>query len=266
MKLTFTGVTAGYAQVPALRNVGVTIAEGEFVALVGPNGSGKSTLLKTVYRALRPTAGTVVLGSEDLWRLPHREVACHVGVLGQDHGGHHDFTVLESVALGRYPHLGTFARLTDEDHEIVREALERCHCGDLASRTLSTLSGGQRQRVLLARAIAQRPKLLLLDEPTNHLDPEHQIAALELASSLGVTVVAALHSLDLAAQYADTVLVLRGGAVRESGPPRSVFVPELLREVFRVDGCVVDDSFTGAPRVLLRRLELRGEPGGDSKP
>ncbi|GAA4554474.1 ABC transporter ATP-binding protein [Amycolatopsis samaneae] len=258
MKLTFAGVSAGYTEIPAVRDASVTLADGSFVALVGPNGSGKSTLLKTVYRALKPSAGRVLLGSEDLWRLPRREVARTVGVLGQEAPGGHDFTVRESVALGRYPHHGTFARLTAADEEIVRDCLDRCGCLDLAARALSTLSGGERQRVLLARALAQQPKLLILDEPTNHLDPEHQISALELAASLGVTVLAALHSLDLAAQYADTVLVLRSGRIHRAGPPREVFEPALLREVFTVDGSVVDDPVTGAPRVLLRPLAVEG--------
>ncbi|MFE0110958.1 ABC transporter ATP-binding protein [Amycolatopsis sp. NPDC059019] len=262
MKLVFDGVTAGYTETPAVRDVDVTIASGSFVALVGPNGSGKSTLLKTVYRALRPSAGRVVLADDDLWRLPHRDVARTVGVLGQDSPGGHDFTVRESVALGRYPHHGTFARLTASDDEIVHECLDRCGCLELAGRPLSTLSGGERQRVLLARALAQQPRLLILDEPTNHLDPAHQISALELATSLGVTVLAALHSLDLAAQYADTVLVLRSGRVHRVGAPREVFKPGLLREVFTVDGSLVDDPITGAPRVLLRPLVVEGRRYG----
>lgn len=254
MKLAFVGISAGYTDVPAVRDVDMSIAEGEFVALVGPNGSGKSTLLKTVYRALKPSAGQVVLGDDDLWRAPHRDVARTVGILGQDQPGGFDFTVRESVALGRYPHHGPFARLGPVDNEIVEEALGRCGCLHLVDRSLATLSGGERQRVLFARALAQRPRLLVLDEPTNHLDPRHQIAVLELATSLGVTVLAALHSLDLAAQYADTVLVLDAGRVHRSGPPRDVFQPQVLREVFGVDGSLVDDQVTGAARLLLRPL------------
>ncbi|WP_326836388.1 ABC transporter ATP-binding protein [Amycolatopsis rhabdoformis] len=254
MKLRFAGVAAGYTDVPAVSEVEVTIAEGEFVALVGPNGSGKSTLLKTVYRALKPSAGAVWLGDDDLWRAPRRDVARAVGVLGQDQAGGFDFSVREAVTLGRYPHHGPFARLGPADAAIVAEALERCGCGPLADRSLATLSGGERQRVLFARALAQRPRLLVLDEPTNHLDPRHQIAVLELAAAAGVTVLAALHSLDLAAQYADTVLVLAEGRVRRSGPPRDVFEPRLLGEVFGVGGSLVDDPVTGAARLLLHAL------------
>ncbi len=255
MKLVFDGVSAGYTEVPAVHDVTLTIAPGEFVAVVGPNGSGKSTLLKTVYRALRPRAGAVLLEGEDVWTARHRDVARQVGVLGQDQAGGYDFTAREAVRLGRYPHLGAFDRLTDADETVVAEALERTGARGFADRPLSTLSGGERQRVLLARALAQQPELLVLDEPTNHLDPAHQIAALSLVASLGITVVAALHTLDLAARYATTIVALKAGTIAASGPPAEVLTPAVFREVFEVDGSVVPDPVDGRPRVLLRELD-----------
>ncbi|MBB4683155.1 ABC transporter ATP-binding protein [Amycolatopsis jiangsuensis] len=255
MKLAFDGVTAGYTVVPAVRDVTLTIAAGEFVAVVGPNGSGKSTLLKTVYRALRPHAGTVRLGDTDVWKAGHREVARRVGVLGQDQDGGYDFTVREAVRLGRYPHLGAFDRLTGSDETVVTEALTRTGATGLADRPLSTLSDGERQRVLLARALAQQPGVLLLDEPTNHLDPAHQLSALNLVASSGVTVVAALHTLDLAARHATTIVALNAGIVAAAGPPAEVLTPALFREVFEVDGRLIPDPVDGRPRVLLRELD-----------
>ncbi|MGX2997880.1 ABC transporter ATP-binding protein [Streptomyces sp. JNUCC 64] len=259
MKLVFEDVTVGYGGAPAVRDVSLTIAEGEFVAVVGPNGSGKSTLLKTVYRALRPRAGAVLLGGEDVWTTPHREVARRVGVLAQDQDGGYDFTARELVRLGRYPHLGAFDRLSTADEAVVADALGRTGAVAFADRRLSTLSGGERQRVLLARALAQRPRLLVLDEPTNHLDPAHQISALGLVASLGITVVAALHTLDLAARYATTVVALKDGGIAAAGAPAEVLTPAVFREVFEVDGSVVPDPVDGRPRVLLR--ELRGRAG-----
>jgi iron complex transport system ATP-binding protein len=261
VKLVLDGVTAGYGGDPAVRDAALVVADGEFVALVGPNGSGKSTLLKTLYRALRPAGGSVVLGEDDLWRVPHRHVARTVGVLGQDPGGGFDFTARESVALGRDPHRGPFDRPGREDARIVADALDRAGCAHLADRALSTLSGGERQRVLIARALAQQPRVLVLDEPTNHLDPEHQIGVLRLAASLGVTVLAALHSLDLAAQYADTVVVLHGSRIVARGAPADVLVPDVLRTWFRVDGHVLTDPVTGRHRVLLRDLGTGAPPG-----
>jgi ABC-type cobalamin/Fe3+-siderophores transport system ATPase subunit len=118
VKLVFEGVSAGYTEVPAVHDVTLTIASGEFVAVVGPNGSGKSTLLKTVYRALRPRAGTVLLHDEDVWTARHRDVARRIGVLGQDQAGGYDFTAREAVRLGRYPHLGAFDRLSAADEKV----------------------------------------------------------------------------------------------------------------------------------------------------
>ncbi|MEU5091259.1 ABC transporter ATP-binding protein [Streptomyces sp. NPDC021356] len=254
MRLVFDGVTAGYTEVPAVHDVTLTIAAGEFVAVIGPNGSGKSTLLKTVYRALRPRAGTVLLGDEDVWTARHRDVARRVGVLGQDQAGGYDFTVREAVRLGRYPHLGAFDRLSAADEAVVADAMERTGAAAFADRPLSTLSGGERQRVLLARALAQEPGLLVLDEPTNHLDPAHQISALSLVASLGITVVAALHTLDHAARHATTIVALNRGTIAAAGAPAEVLTPAVFRDVFEVDGSVVPDPVDGRPRVLLREL------------
>lgn len=254
MNLVFDGVSAGYTEVPAVQDVTLAIAPGEFVAIVGPNGCGKSTLLKTVYRALRPRAGAVLLGDDDVWAARRRGVARQVGVLGQDQAGGYDFTAREAVRLGRYPHLGAFDRLTAADEAVVAKAMKRTGAMEFANRALSTLSGGERQRVLLARALAQQPEVLVLDEPTNHLDPAHQIAALSLVASLGVTVVAALHTLDLAARYATTIVAIKAGRVVAAGPPLDVLTPAVFRDVFEVDGSVVPDPVDGRPRVLLRGL------------
>ncbi|WP_051792107.1 ABC transporter ATP-binding protein [Amycolatopsis jejuensis] len=255
MRIDFSGITVEYRGVPAVREAHLTVPDGAFVAVVGPNGSGKSTLLKTLYRAVTPQSGTARLDNHDIRTIPRRTLARTVGVLGQDQAGGFDFTAREFATLGRQPYQTTWGRPTEIDRSVVDQALDRCGCTEFADRPLSTLSGGERQRVALAQALAQNPRLLVLDEPTNHLDPHHQIAALELATSLGVTVLAALHSLDLAAQYADTVVALHQGRVVASGTPHDVFTEPLLREVFGVAGSMVDDPVTGAPRILLRPLE-----------
>ncbi|ANY06954.1 ABC transporter ATP-binding protein [Pseudonocardia sp. HH130630-07] len=253
--LTLDGVTVGHGGPPVVHDVDLTVPDGAFLALVGPNGSGKSTLLRTLFRALRPQRGHLVLGADDLWAVPHRDNARAVGVLAQHTDGGFGFTVHESVMLGRAPHLGTFGRPGPADAAVVAAALERTGCTGFAARPLSELSGGERQRVLLARALAQQPRVLVLDEPTNHLDPQHQLGVLRLARELGTTVVAALHSLDLAARYADLAAVLSGGRVVAVGPPAEVFTRTLLAEHFRVDGRVVPDPVDGRPRVLLRELD-----------
>lgn len=255
VRLRFEEVSAGWtARTTAVGPLDLDLAPGSLTALVGPNGSGKSTLLKTVYRVLHPAGGTVVLAEQDLWRMPARAVARTVGVLGQDERAGFDFSVREAVTMGRAPYHGMFARPGAGDRQIVDRALERTGVGELADRLLSSLSGGERQRVLIARALAQEPAVLVLDEPTNHLDPYHQFAVLDLVRGLGLTVVAALHSLDLATRYADTVAVLDGGRLVAAGPPAEVFDTTVLAEVFGLRGSFVSDPFDAAPRLVLSPL------------
>jgi len=249
--LRLDGIGAGWSGRPVVDEIGLTFAAGTFTALVGPNGSGKSTLLRTIYRVLRPLHGSVVLGEADLWRMPARQVARRVGVLGQAEAAGFDFTVRECVSMGRAPHHGLFDRTTGADRRIVDESLDRTGVSGLADRPLSQLSGGERQRVLIARALAQQPALLVLDEPTNHLDPYHQFAVLDLVNGLGLTVVAALHSLDLAVRYADTVAVLDRGRLRTVGRPREALNASVLAEVFGLRGKFVPDPHDGRDRLLL---------------
>ncbi|NYI70470.1 iron complex transport system ATP-binding protein [Naumannella cuiyingiana] len=253
-RLVIDGLVAGFVD-PILHGIDLRIGTGEVCAVVGPNGSGKSTLLRAIYGALRPSAGSAVLDGDDLARLPRAEAARRVGVVGQAAGGGFDFTAREMVLLGRTPHLGTFDRPGPADHAIAEDAMRRTGCAQFADRPLSTLSGGEAQRVLIARALAQQPILLLLDEPTNHLDPRHQLELLTLLRGSGPTVLVALHSLDLAAQYADQLAIMDSGRLVDAGPPHAVLTDATLRRVFGVSGGFVTDPVTGAPRLLLRPAE-----------
>ncbi|HEX7301903.1 ABC transporter ATP-binding protein [Lentzea sp.] len=259
MRLDLDSVTVALDGRPVLDRVSLSVHSGQFVALAGPNGSGKSTLLRTVYRARRPDSGTVRLDGRDLWSVPAAETARHTGVLMQEQHTGFEFTVAETVALGRTPHLGLFDRLTRADHEAIDEALARTGLTAFTARRVGELSGGERQRVLLARALAQRPRLLVLDEPTNHLDLRHQLDLLELVRDLGVTVVAALHSLDLAATYADTTAVLQDGRLVAHGPSAEVLTPETIGAVFGVDATVHHDE-QGTRFVLRPRCVCPDEP------
>jgi iron complex transport system ATP-binding protein len=250
MRLDVAGVSVALAGRPILDQVSLTVHPGQFTALVGPNGSGKSTLLRTVYRTRRPDTGTVLLDGRDLWAMPSAEAARHTGVLMQEQHSGFEFTVAETVALGRTPHLGLFDRFTRADHVAVADAMTRTGLTAYADRQVGELSGGERQRVLLARALAQQPRLLVLDEPTNHLDIRHQLDILELVRDLGVTVLAALHSLDLAAAYADDVAVLQDGRLVAHGAPEDVLTPDTIRAVFDVDATVHQD--VGPVRFALR--------------
>ncbi|MFE9680395.1 ABC transporter ATP-binding protein [Streptomyces sp. NPDC002701] len=236
MKLTVEHLHVALDRKPILQDVHLEAAEGDVVGLVGPNGSGKSTLLRTVYRSLRPAGGVVRVGGDDVWALSSRTAACRTAAVLQDAGTTTGLRVTEIVALGRTPHHGLLGRDGAEDHRAVAEAIDRCGVGPFADREYATLSGGERQRVLLARALAQRPRLLVLDELTNHLDIRARFELLDLIRSTGITTLAVLHDLDLAARLCDHLVVLDEGTVVAAGPVLEVLTPDLLCEVFGVRG------------------------------
>ncbi|SOD62969.1 iron complex transport system ATP-binding protein [Streptomyces zhaozhouensis] len=244
-----------------VRALSLTVGAGEVVGLVGPNGSGKSTALRCVYRALRPTGGTVWLDGRDLADMPLRESARGVAALSQESGTELDFTVEEIVALGRTPHLRGNQPLSARERALCREAMRRLDVLHLADRGVLTLSGGERQRVLAARALVQEAGLLVLDEPTNHLDIRHQVALLGLLRDPGLTVLVVLHDLNLAAAVCDRIAVLEAGALVAVGTPREVVTEELVAGVFGVAATVVPHPLTGDPQ-LLYTLNSSTAPAG----
>ncbi|MDX3767045.1 heme ABC transporter ATP-binding protein [Streptomyces sp. NBC_01707] len=251
MRLEIEGVTVEAAGARIVDDIHLTVESGAFVGLVGPNGSGKSTLLRCVYRALRPAEGVVRLDGDDIHAMDSRAVARVLAVLPQESSAEFDFTVTEVVAMGRLPHRG---RTAVSDREICAEAMSRTGVTHLADRGFLALSGGEKQRVLIARALAQRPKVLVLDEPTNHLDIAHQLDVLSLVRGSGLTVLAALHDLNLAAAHCDLLYVVADGRVVASGPPRDVLQPALLADVFGVRAHPVRHPETGAVQLLFDLL------------
>ncbi|MGK5500072.1 ABC transporter ATP-binding protein [Streptomyces sp. URMC 125] len=254
MRLDIDAVTVEIAGARLVRDATLHVGDGRLVGLVGPNGSGKSSLLRCVYRALRPASGAVLVGGDDLHALDPREGARRVAALPQEAATEFDFTVAEVVAMGRLPHQRTAGRATEADREACRAALERVGAAHLAGRGFLSLSGGEKQRVLIARALAQQPRVLVLDEPTNHLDIAQQLQVLSLVRASGLTVLTALHDLDLAAAHCDVLYVVAHGSVVASGPPHDVLTPELLAEVFRVRAHRVIHPETGAVRLLFDPL------------
>ncbi|MGV9878746.1 ABC transporter ATP-binding protein [Streptomyces sp. NPDC003006] len=233
-----------------VRELSLDVGSGEVVGLVGPNGSGKSTALRCVYRALRPAAGTVRVGGDDISRLPMRRSAQLVAAMTQDGAVDLDFTVEEVVALGRAPHQRGNQALSGRERELCEWAMERLDIRHLAQRGVLTLSGGERQRVLLARALVQEPKILVLDEPTNHLDVRHQIEMLSHLRAAGLTVLVVLHDLNLAAAACDRIGVLSQGRLVASGTPEDVLTEGLVADVFGVKATVVPHPLTGDPQLL----------------
>ncbi|GAB94950.1 iron complex transport system ATP-binding protein [Kineosphaera limosa] len=224
----------GREAVPVLRPLDVAVEPGRLTGVVGPNGSGKTTLLHLIAGLRRPTQGTVHYAEADAARLSSRRRAQLVALVEQHPQTTLELTVRQVVELGRIPHVGRWPGSKDGDADAVAQALAVASVGHLAHRKWPTLSGGERQRAQLARAIAQRPRLLLLDEPTNHLDLRHQIALLQTVAGLGVTTVAVLHDLDLAAAFCDDLVVLDEGRLVAAGPTAQVLSERLVAEVFSV--------------------------------
>lgn len=235
-------------------NVLLDVQPGEFVGLLGPNGCGKSSLLRTIYRVLRPDAGLVTLNGEDVWKLDAHQVAQRAAVVAQERGSEFDFLVHEMVMMGRTPHKGMWDRDEQSDHQLVEESLRRVGMADFAQRNFRTLSGGEKQRVLVARALAQQAKFLVLDEPTNHLDIRYQLEILSLVKRLKVTTLAALHDLNLAAQYCDRLFLMQNGCVVASGKPAEVLEPERIRQVYQVDAHITCHPVTQQLQIAFSPL------------
>ena len=226
-----------------VRDVDLNIAEGEWVALIGPNGAGKTTLLRSIAR-LVPFSGSIELDGRDTEGLARAELARLLAVVPQEPSTPPWMTVGEYVLLGRTPHLGPLAKEGLRDRGAAAEALARLDLLGYAERRLGTLSGGEKQRVVVARALAQEARIVLLDEPTASLDIGHQQQALELLDALraesGLTLVAAMHDLTLAAQYADRMVLLDDGRIVADGGPGDVLTEHLIARHYDASIQVVD--------------------------
>jgi iron complex transport system ATP-binding protein len=240
-----------------LRSVDLTLARGDLVALVGTNGSGKTTLLRLLTGVLKPDAGVVRFEGRPLGDWRRMDLARRVAVLPQQLDLPVGFRVAELVEMGRAPHARRLFASTEADERAVARALADAGALDLADRFAEELSGGERQRLLVAMALAQEPDLLLLDEPTLHLDLAHQVALLaairRLRDQRGLTVLAVLHDLNLAAAFAPRVAILDEGRIVADGPPTEVLSPDLVRRVF---GVQVDEARTPDGRRHLAPREV----------
>jgi len=254
MRLKIDNLEVGYGAAPVISGVTIEIPAGEFVGIIGPNGSGKTTLLRAVARVLKPTVGKVLLDGRDIFELSVREMAREVAVVPQETTVAFDFTCLEVVLMGRNPHLGRFQVEGSRDREIAEQAMQMTGTLHLASRPINALSDGERQRVVIARGLAQQARTILLDEPTSHLDINYQFEIMDLIRSLnrknGLTVLAVLHDLNLAAQYADRLVLLGGGGVQAIGVPEEVLTADNVRRVYKAEVWVRRHPTTGRPYVI----------------
>ena len=260
MILEGRGLTVSYphAAAPALAGVDAWLRAGELVAIAGPNGGGKTTLLRALLGSVELTSGEAKVAGRPIDSVSKAELARIVAALPQREEPAFALRVAEFVQLGRYAHLGPFTPVGAEDRALVRDALERCDAWELRERTIDTLSGGEWQRIRVARALAQAPRALLLDEPTAALDVRHTMELLELVRDLvagGLGALVVTHELNLAARFADRVILLAGGTVQAVGTPREVLTEATISHVF--DWPVAVTTWNGGtPQVVPRR---RGE-------
>jgi len=255
--LAVENVSFRYRNDWVLRDVSFTVDPGEFIGILGPNGSGKTTLLKVMDGLLEPQEGKVAIDGRPIRDMSRNETARIIAVVPQDAETVFSFTVAELVLMGRSPHLGMMSFEGRRDYSVVAHALELTGLSGLADRRLNALSGGERQRVLIARALAQEPKILLLDEPTAFLDIRHQVEILDLAGNLnrtsGVTVVAITHDINLASSYCSRIAMLKEGSVHCLGVPDAVITEDHIRSVYGIDVIVDKHPVSASPRVTTIR-------------
>ena len=250
----YPGASVRRARPFHLARLAMTIERGEVLGVIGPNSAGKTTLIRLLTRVVHPSAGDILLDGRPLASISAASLAREIAVVPQDLPQAFPFTVEQLVLMGRYPHAPDRYFETPEDRAVARRAMDATGVTSLAALPLAELSGGERQRAVIARALAQEPRLLVLDEPTSHLDLRYQAECVGLLRRLnrehGMTVVLVAHDLNLAAEVSDRLLLLACGEMARLGPPDEVLKEDVLREVYGCD-VVVDKTASGRPRVQV---------------
>ena len=237
-----------------INNINIHIANKEFVGIIGPNGSGKTTLLRCIYRTLKPSKGEILINDTLMKNFSLRETAKKIAVVSQHNEIGFDFSVMEMVLMGRSPHKKFMERDNPKDYELALESLEKVGMESFKDRSFNSLSGGEKQRIILARALAQSTRCLILDEPTNHLDIKYQLQFMSIAKALDITVISAIHDLNLAAIYCDKIYALKNGQVVAYGTPIEVLTKELIKDLYDVDSDIILNANTGLINIIYNPL------------
>ena len=251
MKLKVNNVEFSYNSTPVLENISMELDRSEILGVVGPNGAGKSTLIRCINRILKPQRGSILLEGQEIKHMSMMEIAKKLAYVPQTASHIFPATVLDTVIIGRRPHIGW--RSSEKDVKKVVKVLKLMEIEDLAMRDFNELSGGQQQKVLIARALAQEASTLLLDEPTSNLDIQHQLEVMEIIKDLvakkGISVIMAVHDLNLASRYTNRVLIMKAGKIFDAGSPCDVLTPENIRSVYNVEAEVINSS-SGSPYIV----------------
>ena len=250
MILTVRDIVFRYSSTTILNDVSMELGKSEILGIIGPNGAGKSTLIRCINKILHPQEGTIILDGYDIGDMTHMDIARSIGYVPQVSANPFPATVFDTILMGRRPHSGW--RSSPADVKKALEILELVGITDLAMRDFTELSGGQQQKVVLARALAQDSHALLLDEPTSNLDIRQQLETMEIVRSLvqtkGISSIMAIHDLNLAARYADRILMLKNGSIFQVGDPFSVLTRENIREVYGVESVIKEED--GRPYII----------------
>ena len=253
MVLDISSLSFNFGSKNILADIDLSIKDNGIVGIIGPNGSGKSTLLKCIYRVLKPKTGTIFIDGKNINDYQFKETAKKMAVVAQHNDTHFDFNVLEMVLIGRSPHKKFMERDSAEDIELAYKALEQVNMKDFADRNFSSLSGGEKQRIILARALVQNTDCLILDEPTNHLDIKHQLHFMSLAKDLKITVISAIHDLNIAAMYCDKIYALKEGQIIASGSVNEVITEEVIKTLYDVEAKIIYDEGK-KPHVIFKNI------------
>ena len=244
MKLKVNNIEFAYNSIPVLENISMELNRAEVLGIVGPNGTGKSTLIRCIDRILSPKRGSILLDDQNISKMSRMELAKKMGYVPQSVAGVFPASVIDTVLMGRRPHLGW--KSSKEDLDCVLEVLELLGMMEFAMRDINEISGGQQQKVLIARALAQKADILLLDEPTSNLDIRHQLEVMEIMKNIvkdrGISAIMALHDLNLASRYADRIIMMKEGKIFAAGNPASVLTVENIKQVYGVRALVKDDG------------------------
>lgn len=247
-------ISFSYGSLFKIENIQLAIKKGTFLAIIGPNGSGKTTLLKLLTKSIKPESGVVFLEDQNMNNIRQRDLAKKIAIVPQNSYSTFAFSSFEIVMMGRTPHLSRWQFENNDDFTIVKEAMEKTNTWHLKERPITELSGGEKQRVIVAQALAQQPKILLLDEPTLHLDLNHQIEIMNLLRQLHsdkITIVAVLHDLNLAANYADEVAVIKNGKILIVGKPEEILTGKLIKDCFDASVTVKKHFANDANRISI---------------
>lgn len=261
--INIKNLTFKYDEGIIIDELSLDISKQSFISIIGPNGSGKSTLLKLIASNLTPNEGVIYVNDKAVKEYRAKDLAMEMAVVPQETGISYDFTVEDIVTMGRYPHIKRFKQMNYKDIEIIKEAMEATNTWHLRDRNINEISGGERQRVIIAKAIAQEPRIILLDEPTSSLDIHHQIELLELLKDLnnrlGVTIVAVLHDMNLAARFSTEIILLHNGRLVTMGTTGEVMTVENLQKAYDMDMIIEKNIYTGSLQIHPLSIKKRNK-------